>query len=560
MAERRIAEMTGRGVVCFISNYSWLDGLSYAGMRERLLEAFDVIRIDCLNGDKYKTGKTTPDGKPDPSIFSTPGDPVGIQVGTAIASLVRKTEHSPAEAVAFRHLWGQVKLSELTETAESEPSAMYEAVKPPLPLGLPFTVVEVNQDWGDWPSLPDLFPASFPGVHTGRDRFLVDIDLDRLQRRVGDYFDSSLTHEEISRLYPAAVRNSSAFAVSDGRLVRDAMLSRGGPIKGGFVRDSYRPFDNRWLYWEEDRRLLTAPAPDYWQHIFEGNLWLSSAQHLRKGESEPQACIAKHVGSFHLIERGAAMFPAWLHSKGLALDGGAEQRRPNLSAAAQRYLDRLGLGVEELFHHALAVLHDPAYREANAGALRMEWPRIPLPGWPDGDAPRAADELRASAARGGELAALLDPETPVLGVTAGTLRPELATIAVPSTAVGRNMSGGDFALTAGWGHFGTGDAVMPGHGRAVERSYAAAEWEASAAAATTLGTITYDIHLNDNAHWSNVPAAVWNYKLGGYQVLKKWLSYREHKVLGRNLMPDEVQYFTDTARRIAAIMGTVNRV
>ncbi len=92
MAERRIVEKTGRGMICFISNYSWLDGLSFTGMRERYLKAFDAIRIDCLNGDKYKTGKTTPDGAPDPSIFSTPGDPVGIQVGTAITTLVRKAE------------------------------------------------------------------------------------------------------------------------------------------------------------------------------------------------------------------------------------------------------------------------------------------------------------------------------------------------------------------------------------------------------------------------------------------------------------------------------------
>ena len=68
MAERRIAK-TGQGVVCFISNYSWLDGLSFTGMRERYLETFDAIRIDCLNGDKYKTGKVAPDGSPDPSIF-----------------------------------------------------------------------------------------------------------------------------------------------------------------------------------------------------------------------------------------------------------------------------------------------------------------------------------------------------------------------------------------------------------------------------------------------------------------------------------------------------------
>ena len=99
MAERRIAEKTGRGVVCFISNYSWLDGLSFTGMRERYLEAFDTVRIDCLNGDKYKTGKVTPDGTPDPSIFSTAGDPVGIQVGTAIATLVRKAAHAPADKV-----------------------------------------------------------------------------------------------------------------------------------------------------------------------------------------------------------------------------------------------------------------------------------------------------------------------------------------------------------------------------------------------------------------------------------------------------------------------------
>ena len=129
MAERRIVERTGQGVVCFISNYSWLDGLSFAGMRERYLDAFDTIRIDCLNGDKYKTGKITPDGSPDPSIFSTPGDPVGIQVGTAITTLVRKADHRPAGTVGFRHLWGQSKREELTGTAEVAPDALYDTCR-----------------------------------------------------------------------------------------------------------------------------------------------------------------------------------------------------------------------------------------------------------------------------------------------------------------------------------------------------------------------------------------------------------------------------------------------
>ena len=205
MAERRIAEKTGRGIVCFISNYSWLDGLSFAGMRERYLEAFDAVRIDCLNGDKYKTGKTTPEGAPDPSIFSTPEDPVGIQVGTAITTLVRKTDHEPAETVGFRQLWGQTKLRELADTADKELTALYENLTPDLLLGLPFTPITINDGWHDWPSLPCLFPTSFPGVHTGRDRFLIDIDLERLKARIADYFNHALSHEEITRLYPAAM-------------------------------------------------------------------------------------------------------------------------------------------------------------------------------------------------------------------------------------------------------------------------------------------------------------------------------------------------------------------
>ena len=183
----------------------------------------------------------------------------------------------------------------------------------------------------------------------------------------------------------------------------------------------------------------------------------------------------------------------------------------------------------------------------------MEWPRIPLPGWPDGESDDAAATLARSAERGRELAALLDPETPVPGVTQGPLRPEAAAIAVPATTSGRNMTGADFALTAGWGHLGAGGAVMPGQGRAVERPYTPEERTALGDTLPALGATTFDVHLNANAFWRNIPANVWRYKLGGYQALKKWLSYREHSILARPLTPEEVQHFTDTARRIAAL-------
>jgi predicted helicase len=93
VAERRIAEQTGKGIVCFISNLSWLGDPSAVVMRHRCVREFDRIYIDNLNGDSRETGKKTPDGAPDPSIFSTKLNQAGIQVGTAISPLVRNAPH-----------------------------------------------------------------------------------------------------------------------------------------------------------------------------------------------------------------------------------------------------------------------------------------------------------------------------------------------------------------------------------------------------------------------------------------------------------------------------------
>ena len=569
MAERRIAEKTGQGVVCFISNYSWLDSLSCPGMRERYLNAFDQIRIDNLHGDRI-ISEYAPDGRTSETVFAIQGQSPGIKIGTAIALLSKSG--GAAESSTNRHIcyrdFHQARAEErrlalLNSVDGAEIDTGYSRLEPEVRLGLPFKPLAVSPEWFVWPALPDLFPTSFPGVKTSRDAFLVDSDLDRLRERVNEYFDSDLSSEDVARRTPAAMRSTSSF---DATAVRNAALARGSPKESGFLRFAYRPFDTRWLYWEAETGLLDRPRPEYQPHIFAGNLWLSSVPRLRKDETEPQTALTPHLASLHLIEWSASMVPAWLGEETMGTDP-TKSRRPNLSAAARRYLEHLNLTVEDLFHHVLAVLHDPDYREANAGALRMEWPRIPLPHWSELSAPTGTEErelagkvsdasetLAESVARGRQLAALLDPDTPVPGVTTGQLRPEIATIAVPTTTHGRNMFGDDFGLTAGWGHFGSGQAVMPGQGRAVERAYTRSERAALDDALDTLGETTHDIHLNDNAYWRNVPANVWNYRLGGYQVLKKWLSYREEKVLGRALKVEEVGYFSEVARRIGAIL------
>jgi hypothetical protein len=106
---------------------------------------------------------------------------------------------------------------------------------------------------------------------------------------------------------------------------------------------------------------------------------------------------------------------------------------------------------------------------------------------------------------------------------------------------------------------------MPAKGRVVARPYSKEEKDAIADAAKSrgisqkaalalLGADTRDAYLNDKACWRNVPANVWEYFIGGYQVIKKWLSYREVELLGRALKSEEAREVMAMVRRIAAII------
>lgn len=149
---------------------------------------------------------------------------------------------------------------------------------------------------------------------------------------------------------------------------------------------------------------------------------------------------------------------------------------------------------------------------------------------------------------------MLDTETPVVGVTSGTPRTGLQAIASVARLDGQPLAAADFALTAGWGSAGQGGVTMPGKGRVEDRAASPAE------ATGGFGPQTRDVYLNAQACWRHVPSDVWEYTLGGYQVLKKWLSYREQKLLGRALTLDEIKSFTAIARRIAALLQLRERL
>lgn len=548
MAERRIIEMTGEGVVCFISPYSWLKKSSFPGMRERYLEVFDKIWIDSLNGDKHETGKLTPDGKPDPSVFSTRFNHEGIQVGTAISLLVRREQHSDANAVKFRQFWGKSKKEDLLDSLNDKEDASehsYTELTPAVELGLPFMPLEFEKDYFSWPLLPELFPVSFPGVKTSRDDVVVDIDRERLVERMENYFDPNIGHEEMRRIAPGVMEDAARFKAEETR----TYLCRRGFISQNIVRYLYRPFDSRWLYWEPETKLLDEKRSEYFAQVSKDNPFIFSTGRTRKNIIEPPLFM-RLLNDLNCMDSGARGFPLYLSEQGETLfDKGEQKVSPNLSDSAESYLQAIESSEENLFYHTLSVISSPLYRLDHGDALRSNFPRIPLP------ATRAS--LEESAALGRQIAQLLDTETTVAGVSGGQIRPELRAIAVLRRTDGAgalNPQAGDLELRAGWGHRGKANVVMPGKGHTRRRDYTTQEREALQTATTALGAQTHDIFLNEMACWSNVPSRVWDYTIGGYQVIKKWLSYREQGILDRSLIPEEAREVTQTARRIAAIL------
>ena len=138
LAERRIAEMSGRGVVSYISNHSWISDPSFVVMRRHLLESFNRVWIENMHGNR-KISEYAPDGRTSETVFAIPGFSVGIQQGVAVSLWVKSgKEYDKDERVLFRNDIDDASAAErrahLLKTLESVRFNMYYQSAGPKPL------------------------------------------------------------------------------------------------------------------------------------------------------------------------------------------------------------------------------------------------------------------------------------------------------------------------------------------------------------------------------------------------------------------------------------------
>lgn len=592
LAEQRIGQKAESGVVSYISNYSYLTGRSHPIMRESILASFHSAWIDSLNGDKYKTGKTIPKGQPgegssDQSVFSTDQDARGIQVGAAITTLLKRKNGAGPASVFFRDFWGRAA-KKRQALLSSLDMARWSKKKRDEAAGLPegprryaeFTPTEktrwklipyaVEGGFEDWPSIGELFPWNFMGVHTGKDSGVIAFSEGELKARFADYLNPDISDATIAERTPALMKEANEF--NDPAAFRRALLAddvANAPDEK-IKKYLYRPLDERAIWYETTRRefvedkgrekkrwsgcLIQRYGEEFEKAIeVPRNAYLCAVSEPRR-RSETRPLVTRGLVDLHVSDRGITCFPARRpaepEDKQTRIEVAAPRRREitaNLADGMWAVLkkdwniagDLASAGAENLvnrlFSATLAICHSPQYELDHEESLAQDWAHIPIP--------KQKRTMNALADLGDKVCALLDPAASARKTIDDILGDDARRLGVATKVGGGGISGDDTVISYSYYMSGLGKWVArPPGGAEVLR----AEW----------GTSTGDLFLNEKVFLRNVPENVWRYELGGYPIIKKWFGYRDG---GRRprlpLSLDELDHLRSMIQRIAALLA-----
>lgn len=507
---RRIVELTGRGVISFISNRQWLGGRSYPTMRETVVTEFQRVVVDDLFGGVHDTDQ--PD---DQSVF-TSATATGIRVGTGIVTAVRSRPPEDGELA-------EVKGRDLRGAAAAKREQLAEWAQSDIDDGLVERPVERSTGYrfthhaaGDHPGLDEYFDRFFSGVQPVRDEAVLSTELLVLEERMRNYFDGDVDWDTLIAQWPGFAVERARY---DGQKVRGRLLGGSAFHAERIVRFLHRPLDARWLYWEPDHKLLNEARRDlmpYWLAVPSQVALVVPQTRRRPGAARP--LVATQVPGFASMDPDARVLPLWTPAESvgglpgqLGYAGATPAVTPNIN---QVWIDAVRASgcatgtdhevAEQVFFALAGVCSSRAWVELQE-TDSSELPRVPLPS--DSSAFEAAVDL------GRRYALLVDPDKPFPGVTTPPIDPAYRDLAVPDTVSG--------PVTLTFGTFGQAGGRRVGE----------------------------DVLWGGDSGWRNIPGEIWGYPLGGFPPIAKWLSYR----VGHQLSVADREVVMLLARRVAAI-------
>jgi predicted helicase len=412
-------------------------------------------------------------------------------------------------------------------------------------------------------SVRDLFPTNSVGLATANDELTIHFSRSELEHLIDQLLKLDFNQVDTQRngkLNPLewrvvfeietgklALRNSKE--ADDWRLrwaVDD--IRNSGDYKRHLATIRYRPFDDRWTFYSGNSGgFICRPRSEVLRHLLDGNNIAFSTSRMTKGEvfGHILACDkpSEVIGLSSKTSNNAYSFPLWL----LPTEG-EKARRPNIDrslastlgqAISLVYHDGIPRGEQQsfgddyrktkpqqvslldnawdgrgdlaktfgprdLFDYIYAVLHAPSYRNRYAEFLKSDFPRVPTPG--------SRELFQKLVKLGTELVAL------------HLLKPEEAPVLKKPDVTFHGQ--GEARVAKGFPKFDKGK-----------------------------------VSINASRWFEDVPEATWNFHVGGYQVLDKWLSDRsatggKKPKPGRVLTDDDILHY----RRIVVALTETRRI
>ena len=484
-------EKNGEGILAYISNNSFIDGITHRQMRKSLLECFDKIYILDLHGNSKKK-ETAPDGSKDENVFD-------IMQGVSINIFIKKKQKSKKLADVYHYdLYGKRDFKYEFLSENNLKSVNWEKLDYSEPnyffVKKDFTDIKEYEKGFKVDELMNIFVS---GIESVRDRLTIHFNKEELKEVVNDFKD--LSEEEI------AIKYSTEDA-------RDWKISR---AKEDIINNidnekcwqkiSYRPFDIRETFYSGKQNGFVCNGrynvmkhnlnPNFALQLTNKNRQLSlgycfistfiSDRHLLDSAADSMKSIPLYlypdensltnepVPNFNMdiikdIEKSLNLnFGNWTLVQSLEKIGGSEVLLPKKEFQAL-----------DLFDYIYAVLHSPSYREKYKEFLKIDFPRVPYP------KPETFWQL---VSLGGKLRSLHLLEDTSLDERIIDIKGE------GELLIKNSLNKKDFSIE---------DEKV-------------------------------ELRLNDEVSVVNIPLVAWEFYIGGYQPAQKWLKDRVGRVLNR---------------------------
>ncbi|MCR9181459.1 MAG: DNA methyltransferase [Flavobacteriaceae bacterium] len=510
-------DKNGSGVLAYISNNSFIDGITHRQMRKNLLESFDKIYILDLHGNSKKK-EVCPDGSPDQNVFD-------IMQGVSINIFVKTGNKKKTELGEVYHFDLQGKRNHkyevLNDSAIPEIKWSKLSFKKPYYFFVPKDF-ESEEKYKNGFKVDELFIEKVPGIETIRDAITIHFKQDDLKNVVSDFL--TMEENEIATKYNT--KDARDWKIS--RAKEDVKLNIDNRTVWQDVY--YRPFDTRKTFYSgKQNGFVCNGRYNVMKHLLSNNLALiiprQTTQDYRHNFITNKIFEGNITASAKLFGTGNG-FPLYIYPESIGQQSLVEktERTPNLNIEIVNPIaDKLGLTFTyekettentfapiDILDYIYAVLHSPTYREKYKEFLKIDFPRVPYP--------TNATVFWQLVATGGQLREIHLLESPKVKQYITTY-PE----------------GGDNIIT-----------------RKLSKN--------------SPGFVPYDndpatgcVWINDQQYFDKVPLVAWEFYIGGYQPAQKWLKDR----VGRELSFEDILHYqkiivalTETDR----LMGEVDKI